>query len=460
MGLLETLFANKKESNQGTASLVDKRGLKPILGKGGFIIGKNLRMDLKKSFEHLALVGPTGSGKSATFFIPNLLDLYSGTSAVVTDPKGELYRKTGPWLEENGFVPVQIAPFERPNPGYNPLFVASSYAEIKEVAQLILMNGSLSFEQAGKGGGDSTWLNMAMPLLAATFLYEKSKSPENPRIGRALDRVLELSMDEMEKHFMNDKYAYREYLIFKSAAGSEKTISSIKVTLATNMQLFLDDTIREFVESPDIHPAHVRQYEKPIVLFVSVPETKSLYAAPLMATIYQQLLQRLQDLDGRPVLFFLDEFSNIGVIPVIDVVAATARSRSMGLAIGLQGIEQLRQNYGDAKANNLLNNLKTKIFLPGLSMESCKFASEMCGYTTVEMKSNSESGKIWSLFNDSKSESVSQQRREVLTPDEIRRMDSDKALIIADNLQPSLVNKVFYFKEPRYTSRSTEPTIR
>lgn len=75
-------------NNRGTASLMDYRTLRPIMGKGGFILGQNVRMSQKLSYEHLALVGPTGSGKSSTFFIPNLLDLDEGVSAVVTDPKG------------------------------------------------------------------------------------------------------------------------------------------------------------------------------------------------------------------------------------------------------------------------------------------------------------------------------------------------------------------------------------
>ncbi|KGP81979.1 MULTISPECIES: type IV secretory system conjugative DNA transfer family protein [Paenibacillus] len=442
-------------NNRGTASLMDYRTLRPIMGKGGFILGQNVRMSQKLSYEHLALVGPTGSGKSSTFFIPNLLDLDEGVSAVVTDPKGELYWKTGPELRRRGFETIRLSPFENHFPGYNPLAVAKDYAEIKEIAQLILMNGGLAFEIQGKGGGDSTWLNMSLPLLVSAFLYVKYRNPECPRIGEAMDIILFMDMEEMDVLFAKYKLCRREYALFKQAAGSEKILASIKVTIATNMQLFMDDRVVHFAERNDIQPRHLRygmngDQKKPVVLFVSVPETKSLYAAPLMAVLYQQLLQRLQDItDGFPVLFFLDEFANLGIIPIIDTVAATARSRRMGLALGIQGVEQLRQKYGEDKAANLLNNLKTKVFLSGLSQVSSEYASWFCGTATIPIESVSSS--VFGLVPDKKT--VSTAERQAVTSDEVRRLNPQKALIISDYLDAATVDKIFYFEEEDYLKR-------
>ncbi|MDH6372804.1 type IV secretion system protein VirD4 [Paenibacillus sp. PastF-3] len=448
-----TRFLNK--NNKGSSLIQDKRALRPVLGKGGFVLGKGAVMSLLKSYEHLGLIGPTGSGKSATFFIPNLMELPLGVSAVVTDPKGELYWKTGADLRARGFDTIRLAPFERFYPGYNMLAVAKDYAEIKEIAQLILMNGGLAFEMQGKGGGDATWLNMSLPLLVAAFLYEKKMEPGCPKIGKAMEKILYLDMEEMEAVFDQVEIARREFNLFKQAAGSEKILASIKVTIATNMQLFMDDKIVKFAERNDLHPSFLRHgldgtNQKPVVLFVSVPETKSLYAAPLMAVIYQQLLQRLQDIiDGFPVLFLLDEFANIGIVPIIDTVAATARSRRMGLAIGLQGVEQLNQKYGEDKANNLLNNLKTKVFLSGLSLVSCEYASSFCGTATIAQENITRS--FFSFMPKQKMQSFAE--RAAMTPDEVRRLNPDKALVISDYLDPAIIDKIWYYQESKYTSR-------
>ena len=47
------------------------------------------------------LYGGSGAGKSASFVIPNALQLLG--SYVFTDPKGELYDKTAGYLRENGY---------------------------------------------------------------------------------------------------------------------------------------------------------------------------------------------------------------------------------------------------------------------------------------------------------------------------------------------------------------------
>lgn len=444
------------KNNKGSALIQDHRALQPFLGKDGFVIGHQTRLNLKKSFEHLALIGPTGSGKSSTFFIPNLLNLQEGVSAVVTDPKGELYWKTADDLRSRGFVPIRLAPFERSFPGYNILAVANGYYETKEIAQLILMNGALAFEVQGKSSGDSTWLNMSLPLLVAAFLYEKHMNPECPKIGSALSIILEMSLEDMRRHFSKVKAARREFNIFEQAAGSEKILASIRTTIATSMGLFMDEDVIDFAETNTIHPHHLRfgldsdEAKRPVVLFISVDEMKSNYAAPLMAVIYQQLLQRVQDTaNGRPVLFFLDEFANLGIIPIIDTVAATARSRDIGLAIGLQGVEQLRQKYGDAKADNLLNNLKTKIFLSGLSTVSCSYASEFCGTATVAQENLTMS---W-LSIIPKSKMLSYVERPAMTPDEVRRLDPAQMIVISDYLDAAIIKKIIYYEDFNLISR-------
>ena len=46
-------------------------------------------------------VGGSGAGKSRTYAIPNIMQC--NCSMVITDPKGELLRKTGGVLERNGY---------------------------------------------------------------------------------------------------------------------------------------------------------------------------------------------------------------------------------------------------------------------------------------------------------------------------------------------------------------------
>lgn len=487
-------LADSKE-NQGSAKkgkISELKGLTvPVNVKkgGGYTLSKGVRLSAAKSYEHVAIIGPTGAGKSTSFFIPCLCDADGTHSFVVTDPKGELCRKCGPYLKSIGMDVVKLDPLNM-NGGsdylYNPLLIAEDFTQIRELAQLILVNGAKTVEiqMGGGGGGDqATWINMATPLLAAALAYSK-KFGTRKSINEAIDICLSIGdkkadLDKAEQLFKEDTIAHKNFLIFKSAGGSEKTLSSIKSVLTSNIQLFLDEKVEAFVRTPSkidkatgkkvvdynkmFDPRALR--EKPTALFVCVPETKSDYMAPLMSVFYSQLLtSNMNYFDNEkyktPVLYLLDEFANIGVIPLIATIAATARSRKLGLSIGIQGVDQLDRNYGRENAQNLLNNLKSKVIYSGLSGDNAKYVSELCGVTTIEVSSTSISkgsgGDFVSNMFGSKQTSKNTQQRVLYTEDEIRRLPDDKVLIIAHNRNCVLDDKNTYYTQKRYTSKVKE----
>ena len=86
----KSIKTTTKYGNQGTAKEGSISDLREFMGYDGFSISRRIRLSAKSSYEHALVIGPTGSGKSSAFFIPNLLDLDGKHSAVVTDPKGEM----------------------------------------------------------------------------------------------------------------------------------------------------------------------------------------------------------------------------------------------------------------------------------------------------------------------------------------------------------------------------------
>ena len=231
-----------KYGDQGTARIGNLRELNGLTGTDGFTISKNVRLSAEKSYEHVMVLGPTGSGKSSSFFIPNLLDLDGIHSAVVTDPKGEMYELTSPYLESLGYNIVKLEPLhpERNEFFYNPLAIIDDSTEIRNIAQLILTNGNKAVEiSTGSSSSGAEWINMSIPLLAASFAYVKEFG-KTKSIPEAIDIILNGNLKSMDEMFRKCPDAYKLFLIFKSAGESEKTISSIKSVLTTNVQLFTD----------------------------------------------------------------------------------------------------------------------------------------------------------------------------------------------------------------------------
>lgn len=480
-----------KYGDQGSSKIMDFKELSdytcpsnPKKGEIGFVLSKNVTLKASKSYEHVCILGPTGAGKSTSFFIPSLLEADGTHSFVVTDPKGELCYKTRDYLESKGIRVIQLEPLspKRNKYYYNPLLICEDNTQIRELSQLILINGAKAVEIAtgntGGGGGQSEWINMAVPLFTAALAYFKEFGKKKT-VNEAIDFILkEDDLNIMESTFKPSRLAIANFRIFKTSSGSEKTLSSIKSVLTSNIQLFLDEKIEEFTktaftmdvstgkpiidESKMFDPKILR--EKPTALFVCVPETKSDYMSPLMSVFYSQLLNSNMQNYGEglktPVLYMLDEFANIGIIPGISKLAATCRSRKMGISIGIQSVEQLTRNYGEQDAHVLLDNLKAKMIFSGLVGESAKYVSDLTGFTTVETVNysrNQGSGQDFvSNMIGTTSKSKNGVRRETMTPDEVRRLDKEKVLIVLDNKQPVLDTKNAYYLFNKYKSRVKE----
>lgn len=440
----------KGTNNLGSSDFAKIREFESFTGNDGLIIGQTFRLSEHKSFEHAVCVGPTGSGKSASFFIPNLLSL-PNSSIVVSDPKGELFEKTAATSIKQGKKVLVFSPFRDNSMKYNPLALCRNVSEIRELAQILLANGNAAVESiTGTKAGGSEWTNMSTPLLASFLIMVSELTPPKNTVSYALNLIVENDIETLKLLMLDaPEAAQKQFNVFLQSAESEKTASSIKTVLASNLQMFLDPMVEEVTSINEIDPSVLRK--QPTVLHIVVPEHKSATMAPLMAPFYTQILNHLlEDGDGCPVHFLLDEFANIGLIPNIDVIAAICRSRRMSLSLGIQSINQLKQRYNEA-AISLLDNLKTKFFLPGLAYDSAEYASKLVGFREVDTTSTS-------FGKDNVSHSVSKQKRELLTPDEVRRLADETTLIIADNRNPFMDKQCRYYKNEKML-KATKSTL-
>src|SRR5690606_17931268 len=57
--------------------------------------GRELFLPTNQWLRHFAVFGPTGSGKSKTFFVGMIRSILKQSSCLVYDPKGELFEQTG-----------------------------------------------------------------------------------------------------------------------------------------------------------------------------------------------------------------------------------------------------------------------------------------------------------------------------------------------------------------------------
>ncbi len=323
-----------------------------------------------------------------------------------------------------------------------------STTEIRELAQTILLNATKSLElQTGNKTSGIEWINMSLPLFISALLYCKCKGENMCSITNAARLIINNSTDNLKLLLGKSEFeeVREQFKIFESCLESPKTASSIKITLNSSLQLFLDENIIQTTNDTTFNAELLRK--KKIALYISYSEHKSNYLSPFMATFFTQLINRLMDLKGEPVNFLLDEFANIGVINGLTNIISTCRSRQLSFLICLQSTSQLIQVYGNNNAKAILNNLKSKCILPSTSdTDTLNYISDLLGETEIEVK-NTNKGK------HSTTESISKTRRKLLTSDEIRRLETGKILIICHNRQPILDTQDIYYVNKKYINR-------
>jgi type IV secretion system protein VirD4 len=420
-----------------------------LLGAEGVQLSKSYRLSQKISYEGICIIGPTGSGKSSTIMASNLLNdnLIPG-SFVVSDPKGELWKICSNYLTYKGFKCIMFNPTSPLNSyQYNPLEACRTTEEVTQLAETILLNGDLSIKlQSGRSSNNGEWIQMSVPLLAASLLYCKSIGYPLNNISHALKLLINNPMESIDMLFKTATEETREqYSIFKTAAKSEKTASSILITLSSSLKLFLDSNVIKTTMKTDFKGEMLRKDK--IALFICIPERKADTYSPLTATIYSQLINQSMDYTGNPITWFWDEFANIGLIPSFTKIVSTTRSREMSFVVCLQDLSQLINIYGRSNAMTILNNLKVKCCMNGLSdMETLEYISNLCGETEILTSSSSKTD------SNRASTTESHQRRKLITADEVRRLEADEILLIMQNRKPIKDEVNTYYTQPKYIS--------
>ncbi len=399
-------------------------------------VARNLKLSTKKMFEHVALFGPTGSGKSSTYFIP-ILQTVDQASFVVTDPKGELCKKTCKYLQEKGIIVLHLdlTNPEKGNVGYSLLRNCKTSNDVRKLSESIM--------------GNDQWGNISKPLLQCFLFKEWGENKKNPSLKNVIYELLQVPKepDELDLYFSGteDENVRVAYLKFKTALGSDGLVSSIFQTIFEKTQVFEYDNLKQ-IEAKQLFPNSVLR-ERKIALFLSYPEEESEIYQPFLSSFYYQLFNQIKsevnesegDNKGFPVYFLLDEFANIGVIPGLSKLLATIRSKEMGILMGIQSISQLESVYGAIDAKTIIENAKTKIALAGMSGETSKFFSDLCG----EEEYVSQSISYGDNNNSNVSTSVS--TKKVMSPDEVRRLKTHEVVLIGDNLRPVKDFKNFYY---------------
>ena len=417
--------------------------------KKGIILAEDNYLPVdKRGNVNVLVVGGSGSGKSASYSIPNAFQMLG--SYVFTDPKGELYDRPAGYLRQHGYE-IKVLNLVKPqySDGYNPLMHISSEIDVDVIANTIVKG-----QKTDGGGSDPFWDDSAEMLLKALIYYLMAARPEEEQNLASCAELVRAANSNGGSNLLTElisklPYDHPARMNYKSIEiAPEKTYSSILSTLQSKLGKFDSKEIAELTSTDTIKFEDIGS--KKTAVYVISSDTHAAYDF-LLTIFFSQMIQQLynfaDDNGGRlkvPTYFILDEFANIGKIPDFDKKISTSRSRKISFSVILQNLDQLEAIY-DKSYETIIGNCDTHVFLGSNSYKTVEYFSKALGEKTIERESISVSrDKQHHRTGTSDSDQI--MARALMTPDELRRLDNDLCIVFEKGIKPVKANKFYYFK--------------
>ena len=410
---------------------------------------------------NVLVIGGSGAAKTRSFVLPNILT--ANTNYVITDPKSEVLLATGGYLKEQGYdVRVLNLVNLEQSDGYNPFCYLRDEKDVLKLVNNLIQ----STTPKGSHESDPFWTKAETALLQAIILMLFQEAPEYEQNFSMVMRVLEYAevREEDEGHVSPldllfesierrkpDSVAVRQYKVFKLAAG--KTAKSILVSTAVRLAPFNLPQIQALTDHDDMDLYTLG--EKKVALYAVIPDNDNTFNF-LVSLLYAQAFQALyysadQIHHGplpRHVRFVLDEFAAMP-LPGFTRELATMRSRSISASVIIQNMAQIKELYKDSW-ETIPGNCDTILYLGGNESSTHKCVSEMLGKATIDTKTHGQTkGKSGSY-----STNFQMSGRELLTPDEVRKLDNRYALLFIRGASPVMDEKYDLMHHPAISHSS------
>lgn len=444
-------WGNARELNKRYA---DQNGKNVILtkrvsiGLDGYKHRRNL---------NILVVGGSGSGKTRFFCKPGIMSV--NCSYLIVDPKGEMLRSTGYLLKDEGYdIKVFDLIHPRQSDGYNPFTYIRDDPDV-----LKLMDNLVKNTTPPKGASnDPFWEKAEIALDSALMLYLLYEAPVEEQNFEMLMFMLECArvMEEDEQYqspldllFQTleerdpSHIAVREYKVYKQAAG--KTAKSILVTASVRLAAFIFPQYAAMMQTDEMDFASLGERKRAIFCVIPVNDGSMNYlVSMLMTQCFQQLYLRADErYNGRlpvPVRVIQDEWANVAQPDSYPKVLATCRSYNIGINIIVQNIQSIKALYKD-EWEGIIGNCDTLLFLGGGNEPtSLEFVSKLLGKETVHTRTRGRTkGR-----SGSSSVNYQQTGRDLMTPDEIRMLPTNDALLFIRGEKPVRDKKYDIKKHP------------
>ena len=418
------------------------------LGMDGYVTQRNM---------NVLVIGGSGSGKTRYFCKPGLYS--ANCSYLVTDPKGELLKAAGGLLLSLGYE-VRVFNLIDPEQSdcYNPFVYVREEKDVLSLIDNLIKNTT----PRNASSNDPFWEKAEVALDSALMLYLIHEAPqdeqnfetmlymmnfadvreEDEQYRSPLDMLFRALEEEQPAHV-----AVKQYKVFKQAAG--KTAKSILVTAAVRLAAFNIPQYAAMTSMDEMDFGSLGERKRAIFCVIPVNDSSMNYLVGMLYTQCFQELYRRADLkyNGRlpvPVRVLQDEWANVAQPESYPKILATCRSYNIGLNIIVQNVQQIKALY-EKEHESIIGNCDALLFLGGGNEPaSLEFIVKLLGRETLATRTRG----LTKGRNGSSTTNYQQTGRDLMTVDEVRKLDTNKAILFIRGEDPVIDRKYNLKRHP------------
>jgi type IV secretion system protein VirD4 len=441
-----------------------------LMGTEGIVVGKlNGRFLQFPGQQFCLLAAPTRSGKGVSFVIPNLLN-WPG-SCVVLDIKLENFLLTSGYRARHKQKVFLFNPYAEDGRTHrwNPLDGISRDPNLR-VGDLLALATSLY--PANPGDKDAFWADSAKNLFLglALMVMETTALPttlgevlrQSSGKGRGLKEYLTegiTAKNASDNPFSSDCVdALNRFL-----GASDNTLANIVSSFTAPLVIFANPLVDAATAASDFDIGRIR--DDKMTVYIGIQPNRLADASLLINVLFSQLINintkvlPSADRHATQCLLILDEFPALGKINVVARANAFIAGYGLRLLTIVQSLAQLEAVYGQNDARTLVTNHAMQVLFTPREQRDANAYSEMLGYYTVKSTSTGRSTSRGLGAGGSSSENISDQRRALLLPQELKALSDDEQIIVLENSLPIRSQKAKFFRDRAFIDRLKEVSV-
>jgi type IV secretory pathway TraG/TraD family ATPase VirD4 len=420
---------------------------------------------------HTLIVARTRTGKGTRIIVPTLLR-YRG-SMFILDPKGENAAITArARRDELGHAVHIINPWNVHGAVYRKLgFTAATYNPLDAIdrndpnAVAIAQSLAHAISPPGQGDKDSFWKDAPAALLTGIFLWLADQPNEQKTLARVRE-IIGTPKPQFEKQFLVKMAASEAFHgairenVSQFVDMAAETYSGIISSLTTTTSSLSDKRIKDATATSSFSMRSLGI--TPTTVYVVIPfdfmNTQKIWLRLLLAALtyaYKDFKNHPSPDPKKPgnqtlrppdrCMVVIDELPALGRLATLPRDVATLSGYGIDYTLIVQGLKQLKAEYGDDEAA-IVGNCAYKWFCNLEDLDSAKYLSEALGDKTVRTTGTSTSaGTSAGGATAGESTTYGEMGRRLLKPEEILVLGTGVAIALQPEGRPLYLRPVDYW---------------